>query len=175
MKADAVVKALKKRLGAKLLDSRIDKCVLKVKKKFSTPSVWVNVEQAGFMDAVKEIYRLQPSAHFVIISGYELDGKVELIYHFSLGYAKQFSELAVNMKIVLPKTKLSLPTITGIVPGALISEREIQEMLGIKIEGIPDSRRLFLDESFPKNVFPWRQGKEGPGRLVRNMHKGAKK
>ena len=51
-------------------------------------------------------------------------------------------------------------------------------MLGIKIIGIPDSRRLFLPDDFPKNVYPWRkdeQTKKEIEKLYKNLNEGAKK
>ena len=61
------------------------------------------------------------------------------------------------------------------IPGALISERELQEMLGVKIKGIPDSRRLFLPKEIPRGVYPWRRDSKGLGKLVRNLNKDGKK
>ena len=48
-------------------------------------------------------------------------------------------------------------------------------MLGVKIKGIPDSRRIFLHPGFPAGVFPWRRDETGPEKLVRNLHDGGKK
>ncbi|MDG6221205.1 MAG: NADH-quinone oxidoreductase subunit C, partial [Candidatus Thermoplasmatota archaeon] len=66
-------------------------------------------------------------------------------------------------------------TISHIVPGAVITEREKQEFLGITIDGIPDPRRLFLTENLPEGLYPWRKDETGVEHLVRNVHEPAGK
>ena len=70
----------------------------------------------------------------------------------------------------MPKTKPEIETICDYIPGTLITEREKQEMLGVKIIGIPDTRRLFLPDDFPKDVYPWRKDEKGMEKLIRNLH-----
>jgi len=43
-------------------------------------------------------------------------------------------------------------------------------MLGVKIKGIPDSRRVFISDDFPKGMYPWRKDETGPQKMVRNLH-----
>ena len=43
-------------------------------------------------------------------------------------------------------------------------------MLGVKIIGIPDSRRLFLPDDFPEGVYPWRRDETGPEKMYKNLH-----
>ena len=79
-------------------------------------------------------------------------------------------EISINISVELPKTKPEIDTICDIIPGALITEREKQEMLGVTIKGIPDSRRVFLTDDFPEGVYPWRKDETGPQKLIRNLH-----
>ena len=76
----------------------------------------------------------------------------------------------MNISVELPKSKPEIETICDYIPGALITEREKQEFLGVKIIGIPDDRRLFLPDDFPKGVYPWRRDETGPDKLYRNLH-----
>ena len=76
----------------------------------------------------------------------------------------------MNVAVDVPKSKPEIETICDWIPGALITEREKQEMLGVKIIGIPDSRRLFLPEDFPEGVYPWRKNEKGMEKLIRNLH-----
>lgn len=41
-----------------------------------------------------------------------------------------------------------VPTISHLYPGAEVKEREVYDMFGIKFEGHPDLRRIFLDKDF---------------------------
>jgi len=43
-------------------------------------------------------------------------------------------------------------------------------MLGVKIKGIPDSRRVFISDDFPQGMYPWRNDETGPQKMVRNLH-----
>ena len=70
----------------------------------------------------------------------------------------------------LPKTKPEIDTISDLIPGALIAEQEKQEMLGIKVKNIPQDRRSFISDDFPKDVYPWRKDETGPKKMVRNLH-----
>jgi membrane-bound hydrogenase subunit beta len=71
------------------------------------------------------------------------------------------------IRVTLPKTDLTIPTITDVIPGAIFSEREVQEMMGITVTGIPDDRRLFIPEDFPKGVYPWRRDETGPEKMLK--------
>jgi len=74
------------------------------------------------------------------------------------------------MTIELPKSKPIIETITDIIPGALIAEQEKQEMLGVKVKGIPKDQRVFIPNEFPKDVYPWRRDEKGPEKIARNLH-----
>jgi Ni,Fe-hydrogenase III component G len=87
-----------------------------------------------------------------------------------LNYGYPRSEIILNLCVDLPKSNLEIESICDLIPGALITEREKQEFLGIKIIGIPDDRRLFLPEDLPKGIYPWRKDETGADKLYRNLH-----
>jgi membrane-bound hydrogenase subunit beta len=99
--------------------------------------------------------------HFAVIAGSDLGEEIELLYIFSVFYGTKFGEYMVTFGIRLPKTDLTIPTITDLIPGALLSEREKQEFFGITVTDIPDGRRLFLPDDFPQGVYPWRKDETG--------------
>ena len=95
--------------------------------------------------------------HISTITGVDLGNVVEVIYHFDCRPAM------LNLKILLPKDNLKVPTITDVFPGAILYERDLMEMLGVKVEGHPDPRRLFLPDDWPEGVYPLRKEfKEAP-------------
>jgi len=51
----------------------------------------------------------------------------------------------------------AVESITGLVPGASWAERELQDMLGITVHGLDDSRRLVLPDDWPTDVHPLRR------------------
>ncbi len=172
MNADNVLNSFKKKFRGKIIESRLEKVPNQSRKKSVSNRAWLSIELASFKEAVQHLCAIHPMPHFAVISGYDLGECIELVYHFSLNYASRQEEFSFSIKVKLPKKQLVIPTVTDLVPGALISERELQEMLGVKISGIPDARGLFLPKDFPKGIFPLRRDSTGPEKLVKNTHEG---
>lgn len=95
--------------------------------------------------------RAEGITHISTITGVDTGDVVEVIYHINCKPAE------LNLKILLPKTDLKIPTITEIFPGAVLYERDLMEMLGVKVEGHPDPKRLFLPDDWPEGVYPLRK------------------
>jgi membrane-bound hydrogenase subunit beta len=134
--------------------------------------LWFHVEVRFFKDVVKHLFTFEQYPHFAVSSGYDLGDTIELVYHFSLFHGERGRELSLNITVSLPKENPVIDTITDLIPGALISEQEKQEMLGVKIRGIPKDARVFVADDIPKGVYPWRRDETGPAKLVRNLHEG---
>ena len=163
---EEIVDSFKTALGDSFIDAKIYQREVAVKKnKFR--SLWVEVKKSAFRDAVDHICHLQEYPHLAIISSSDLGAEVELIYHFTIYYGHHLEELSLGLRVKLPKSDLKIPTITDLIPGALFTERETQEMMGVEVVGIPDSRRLFLPEDFPQGVYPWRTDETGPQDMLR--------
>ncbi|MDD5502230.1 MAG: NADH-quinone oxidoreductase subunit C [Candidatus Thermoplasmatota archaeon] len=159
MNPEEIVEKFKSKFGAGVLDAKVQTKsggVSKTQYHF----VWMTLERPLLKDAVRFLAsEWQP--HLSVISGVDLGNILELTYHFTVGWGVRLGEIPVSIRIDLPKDDLTVPTITDIIPGALITEREKQEMLGIKVIGIPDARRLFVPETFPEGVYPWRKDATG--------------
>ena len=138
-------------------------------KKKETSTIWMKIDKTIFKDVIKHLVKYQ-YPHLAIISGNDLGKNIELIYHFTINYGERLKEINLHISVELPKSKPEIESICDLIPGALITEREKQEMLGVKIIGIPDDRRLFLPDDFPKGMYPWRRDKTGPEKLYRNLH-----
>lgn len=166
--ADETVNYFKDEFKTKIKDVKIKKRLSGIKKN-ETSYIWIKIEKDIFKDFIKHLCALQ-FPHLIVISGNDLGEFVELIYHFSINFGTRMNEKILNISVELPKSKLEIETICDLIPGALISEREKQEMLGVKIIGIPDSRKLFLPDDFPEGVYPWRRDETGPDKLYKNLH-----
>ena len=161
----AVVQSFEEALNGALMNSRVYEREVGAKKHIYT-SVWLDVERDGFRPAILHVCQLQDKAHFSVISQVDIGDSVDLLYHFSLFTGEHLKAIALVIRITLPKTDLTIPTITDVIPGAIFSERETQEMMGVKIVGIPDDRRLFIPEDFPDGVYPWRRDETGPEKML---------
>ncbi|MCK4387510.1 MAG: NADH-quinone oxidoreductase subunit C [Dehalococcoidia bacterium] len=161
-----MVESFKAALGNSFIDSKIYQKEVAVKKNLFK-AIWIYVKREAFRQAVEHMYKLQEYPHLSIISSSDLGESVELIYHFTIYYGHHLQEVSLGLRISLPKNDLKIPTITDIIPGALFTERETQEMMGVEVVGIPDKRRLFLPEDFPEGVYPWRTDETGPQDMLR--------
>ncbi len=163
---EEIIESFKAALGSNFIDSKIYQREIAVKRNIFT-SIWIYVKREAFRQAVDLIGKLQEYPHLSIISSSDIGDSVELIYHFTIYYGQHLKELSLGLCLNLPKNDLKIPTITDIIPGALFTERETQEMMGVEVVGIPDNRRLFLPEDFPEGVYPWRKDEKGPHDLLR--------
>ena len=120
--------------------------------------IWLSISRVVFHRAVS---LLKDMGHIHIacpMASKEHDDGIELIYPFTVltGEGK-FMELPVIISVFLPEEDLRIRSVSDILPGILYMERETMEMLGVIIEDIPDSRRLFTPENMQPGVFPMRR------------------
>jgi membrane-bound hydrogenase subunit beta len=76
----------------------------------------------------------------------------ELIYHIDV----QGKVIPVRTNVT--KENPVIPTVTDLVPGALLFEREVSELFGIKFDGHPDPQHLLLPNEWPDGLYPLRKG-----------------
>jgi membrane-bound hydrogenase subunit beta len=143
MKPEKIIKLFKKKLKkSAIIDSKIE------------------TKTAGLTKNSYNIITLH-FPHLAIISGNDIGEEIELIYHFSIYYGERFKEISIDLVIHLSKEDLRIPTITDLIPGAQVTEREMKEMMGIIFEGLPDLPNLFLPRDFSKNIYPFRKDEKG--------------
>ena len=94
------------------------------------------------------------------ITGLDLAGeKFEVMYHL---YDNQ--GVMLNLKIFVPGTDPVIPSIIGIYPGSVLYERELVDLLGIKVTGLPPGFRYPLPDSWPEGQYPLRKDWKGLAR-----------
>jgi NADH-quinone oxidoreductase subunit C len=72
------------------------------------------------------------------------DSRFEIVYHlYSLQHRRYLS-----LKIVTDEARPEVLSVTGVWPSANWHERETFDMFGIKFNGHPDLRRLYMPEEF---------------------------
>jgi len=78
---------------------------------------------------------------------------LELLYHLDK------SGDLVTLRVTLPPKQESIPTITDIIVGASLYEREIHDLLGVVFEGHPGLSRLVLPDEWQNDSHPLRTSK----------------
>ncbi len=138
-------------------------------KKHPNYNIWITLRQDLLKPAIQTLIDIS-FPHLAVISGVDVDDYIEMIYTFSVYFGVKHGEYMLTFKIRVPKSDLRVPTISDLMPGAVFTEREKQEMLGIEVVGIPDPRRLFLPDDFPAGVYPWRKDEKGiPESMIKNL------
>jgi membrane-bound hydrogenase subunit beta len=89
--------------------------------------------------------------HCSTITGLDSGENLEVLYHVTDGGPE------VSFRIAVPRNNPHIPTVTEIIPGALLYERELQDMFGFVVDEIPDPRRYVLPEDWPLGVYPLRK------------------
>ncbi|MEM0095878.1 MAG: NADH-quinone oxidoreductase subunit C [Candidatus Bathyarchaeia archaeon] len=97
--------------------------------------------------------------HLAGITALQTKNAFELLYHLSR------EGTLLTVRVNLPLNDDVAPTITDIIPGALLYEREAHDLFGIKFEGHPDLKPFILPDDWPKDVYPQRKS-----RIMENEH-----
>ena len=166
IKPEKIVELFKEKFNGSIINSKIEMKTAGLKKN-NYNIIRLQINSEDLKDAVKLLFTLH-FPHLAIISGNDLGEEIELIYHFSIYYGERFKEISIDLSIHLSKKDLRIPTITDLIPGAQVSEREIKEMMGIIFEGLPDLPNLFLPQDFSKNIYPFRRDEKGVYPLSKN-------
>lgn len=165
---EEIVEYFKDEFGEKIDDVKIEKrAVGPGKKEFS--NIWLKIDRDLIKKAVNHLCGIQ-FPHLSVMTGSDEDDHLKVNYHFTLYYGERLKEISVNISADLPKSDPTIESICDIIPGALITERDVQDMLGVTVKNIPDKRRIFLPKGFPDGVHPWRKDEKGPQDLVRDMY-----
>ncbi len=79
----------------------------------------------------------------------------------------------ITARVKTPRTDPHLPTVTGVFPGAEPYERELEDLFGIKIDGLKPGRRYPLPDDFPTDQYPlrkdWKAAGANPGDTVQEV------
>lgn len=171
MNADRFIKKLKKELGNDVSNFKVVTTEHGLSKS-KAYRVWADVDNKNLKDVVKKIFSLQEYPHFSVSSGFDAGRHIEVLLHFALNYANPKELVLFTLRTKVPKQRPKMKTITDLIPGALISEKEKREFLGIEIEGLAPGK-MFLDDSL-SGIYLWRKDAKGADKIAKNLHSGDK-
>ncbi|MBN2335769.1 NADH-quinone oxidoreductase subunit C [Candidatus Bathyarchaeota archaeon] len=112
---------------------------------------FVSVSREKLRDVVKYLKEEHGFEHVTTITAVDLDESYEIVYHLR-NYGFSFS-----VKVPVPKDDPKVPSITDILNGAVLYEREVNDLMGVFPEGHPDPKRLILAYDWPDGVHPLRK------------------
>ena len=121
--------------------------------------VWVEVDRKAFAPVFEHLAKALGFSNLLMITGLDVGTDLEFIYHLARSRGG-----ITNVKVRCPKGE-SHRTITGIFPGGGIYERELIDLLGARIEGLPEGSRYPLPDNWPKDEHPllkdWKPREKG--------------
>ncbi|OJU09135.1 MAG: hypothetical protein BGN88_08225 [Clostridiales bacterium 43-6] len=86
------------------------------------------------------------------ITGLDLTDTFQAIYHVG-----NDEGVIVDVKLTIQKQKPVIDTITDIYEGTALYERELIDMFGIQVKGLPEGNRYPLPDGWPVNDHPLRK------------------
>jgi NADH:ubiquinone oxidoreductase subunit C len=100
---------------------------------------------------VVEHLRDEGFEHITTITAVDTLESYDIVYHL------RNQGFALNLKVGVPKDDPKIPSVTGILPGANLYEREVNDLMGVFPEGHPNPARIILDYDWPEGVHPLRK------------------
>ncbi len=100
--------------------------------------IWMRVGLEKLLETCEALKHEYGIRRVISISGRDAGKSIEVIYHLELGHG------VLSVKTEVSKKTNSVPTLTKIFPSANLFERELAEMLGLRVEGHPNLKKLFL-------------------------------
>ncbi|MCX8159533.1 MAG: NADH-quinone oxidoreductase subunit C [Candidatus Saccharicenans sp.] len=113
--------------------------------------IFIKLKVDDLLAAVNWLKNEMGFTHLATITGVDLGQAFELIYHFANSFT------CVNLRTEIPRDNPLLPSICQLIPGAVLYERELQDMFGIVVQNIPDGRPLVLPDDWPAGNYPLRK------------------
>jgi len=98
--------------------------------------------------------RVKRLGYLAAITGLDLgseSGELEVMYHFCTAAA------VITLRVRVSREQASVPSLCSVIPSAEAFERELSEMFGVEVTGLPNPLRLYLPDDWPENVYPLRK------------------
>lgn len=118
--------------------------------------LYVIIPSERLIYVVKQLKEKYKVSHLSTIVVQDQGDSYNLLYPFSINLAdKKWGKLILDVKIDRNKPKID--SIIPEIPGAILYEQEVHEMMGISFTNHPNLQRLLTPDSLPLNIYPLRK------------------
>lgn len=115
--------------------------------------IYLSVPNALLLDALAYSKEELGFSHLCTITGLDNGTEYEFLYHISNDQG-----LLMTLKRTAPyEEPVVIPTILPLYDGATFYELELEGLLGIKVEGLPEERQYPLPDNWPEGEYPLRK------------------
>jgi membrane-bound hydrogenase subunit beta len=110
--------------------------------------LWVDVAQDKFPEVFEHLVKQLQFSNLCTITGLDLGAELGFVYHLA-----RDGGAMVNLKTRCAKGQ-AIRTVTSLFAGASIYERELEDLLGAKVDGLPAGPRYPLPDDWPTDEHP---------------------
>jgi membrane-bound hydrogenase subunit beta len=114
--------------------------------------VWAEAPAAQFRAILDHACDRLEFVHLCTITGLDEGESLAFIYHLA-----REDGLVLCLKTTVPKAAPGLRSVSDRFPGGVIYERELVDMLGAQVEGLPPGKRYPLPDDWPEGQYPLRK------------------
>lgn len=114
--------------------------------------IFADVPADRFMEVFEHAAFAMGFLNLCTITGLDEGENLAFFYHLA-----RMDGTMLNLKMAVPKTKPVIKTISGLFPGGAIYEREVVDLLGAEVEGLPPGERYPLPDNWPAGQYPLRK------------------
>jgi len=114
--------------------------------------IFVDVPTDEFEEVLKFLMDKMNFKTLCTITGLDEGATLGMIYHLT-----RQDGIVINIKIGVPKDNPKIKTIIDYFPAAEFYEREVVDLLGAKVEGLPEGSRYPLPDGWPDGQYPLRK------------------
>jgi membrane-bound hydrogenase subunit beta len=129
--------------------------------------IWANIPTEQFGEIFSYATDKMGFVILATITGLDEGPTLGAIYHLA-----RESGIILNLHISVPKDKPVIKTISERFPAAEAYEREMVDLLGIQVEGLPAGNRYPLPDGWPTGQYPlrkdWKQDATGKTEVKEN-------
>ncbi len=120
--------------------------------------VEIPIENNGSLKDIMKYLRDNKDFTFLCtVTGLDSGENFEVIYHLA-----DDSGNLINLKILTPRSEPVIESVTPVFTGAVFYERELKDLFGIEIRGLPEGRRYPLPDDWPEGQYPLRKDWKKP-------------
>jgi Ni,Fe-hydrogenase III component G len=114
--------------------------------------IFAEVPQDHFAEVFEFAIKELKFVMLCTITGLDEGATLGIIYHLA-----QESGVTLNLHTHVPKDKPVVQTVSNHFPAADVPERELIDLLGIDVQGLPPGHRYPLPDDWPKDEHPLRK------------------
>jgi len=140
-KENKIVAALEKKFGGKITDLSVTRA----------RRIFAKTLGANAKEIIACMHDELGFSHLATITGLDAGETFDVMYHLDA------DGILFNLRAQIPAAAPLIATVTDIYPGGEDYERELEDMFGIKIEGLRPGNRYPLPDNWPQGQYPLRK------------------